>query len=517
MLRWLGPGMALFVALGAAGGCGDGEETEGSGTGGTAGSGGSSAVGGTGPSGGSGGATGGAAGVDAGDGSAGMAGADASLDGSQDAPPDVLLDVGGTEVDFDPNAYTQNDTAFPVGIQSGDVTYSSGLLWTFYYGGNPLEVRVYEPSTAGKVIQYYAGAATPSADGFVHADVSPLPAHRELFYVFLEKSGETILGRSPVGRFVTAPLPGQKPVVEFGGTSCLKNSKAPFETLPQAAKLNLDFFILGGDNSYNDSATTLSQYRTLWQNQLAEPSYRSLLVNTSHYATWDDHEVDNDYNPETINKQRLADAKQSFFEYLAVRPNAANPGRLWRKYAWGDTLEVFVLDCRSERKPSTASGANAEYISKAQMTWLKDGLQKSTATFKILVNSVPITNFPLLFDVAQGDRWEGYPAQRKELLDFIDQNAISGVLFIAGDFHLGASARVEPSGASSLLREILVGPGDNDPNPIWATLGAPQFEFRTDKSNVVHFVANPNATPPSITVTFLGGSGNQLFAKTYFF
>jgi alkaline phosphatase D len=291
--------------------------------------------------------------------------------------------------------------------------------------------------------------------------------------VFLEGSAPEFSARSRIGRFVSAPLPGQKPKTVFGGTSCIKNNRAPFETLPHAAGKKLDFFVLGGDNTYNDSASTLSEYRTLWLTQIGEPTYQTLLQSTGHYATWDDHEVDNDWNPELISQTRLAAATQTFFEHLAIRRDITFPNRVWRRYTWGDTIDVFVLDSRSERKPSTIVSQNPQYISPEQMAWLKDGLKTSTATFKLIVNSVPITNFPHVFDVASNDRWEGYGAQRAELLDAIVQNGLGGVLFVSGDFHLGASAAVEPSGNWSGLREILMGPGDQSANPLWNWVGAP--------------------------------------------
>lgn len=514
--------------------CGSSSDDEGSGgksTGGTGGVGGSATGGGAGSGGTA--ASGGTGGVSGGGGSAGVdastggsdAGTDAapdvSLDAPMDSPPDapvdVVSDATATEVDFDPTTVSVSATSFPSGIQSGDVTWGGAMVWTYYAGSSPLRLRVYKPSTPGKVSLYHESTVTPSADGYVHVDVPALPPHSELFYVFLEGTAPAFSGRSAVGRLVTAPLPGQKPVVRFGGTSCTSNGKAPFPPLEKAGGEKLDFFILAGDTTYNDSATSLSQYRAKWLGQVGQPTYRSLLASTGHFATWDDHEVSNDWNPETFDKARLANATQAFFEHLPVRRNTASPNRIWRSFSWGDTLEVFVLDSRSERKPSTASGPNAQYLSPAQMTWLKNGLSGSTATFKIVVTSVPISNMPTLWDLYAFDRWEGYPAQRKELLDHITGKSIKGVLFVAGDFHLGASAAVEPSGAAAGLREILMGPGGQDANPLWNTLPSSQFEFKTGTNNYVSFVADPNATPPTIKVTFIDGAGSKLFDKSYTF
>lgn len=422
----------------------------------------------------------------------------------------------GTEVDFDPAAIPVSEATFPAGIQAGDATSSSVMLWTLH-GGSELVARVYAATAPGRAVVLHESSPVPSAEGYVHVDVTGLPALTELEYVFLERAGGSFVARSPIGRFVTAPAPGTRPKVRFGGTSCTSNGRAPFEALQRGGEQRLDFFLLAGDTTYNDSADTLAEYRDEWTAQIGEGTYQELLQSTAHYATWDDHEVDNDWDPETISPSRKAAAFQAFFEHLPVRRDLAVPDRIWRSYGWGDTLEVFVLDSRSERKPSTRGSVDAEYLSAAQYDWLVGSLAASTATFKIIVNSVPITNFPGLFDFASGDRWEGYPSQRAKLLDFIVDTGITGVLFLSGDFHLASVQRVEGSGKWSGLLEALMGPGDQSSNPLWTTLPTTQFDFRSGTSNVTIFEADPSATPPTIRIEYVAGNGSQLFAKTYTF
>ena len=447
-------------------------------------------------------------------GSAGNAGAGA-LGGAAGAAG--VGGIPGNEIDFDPTAITESANAFPAGIQAGDPRSDAAVLWTRYAGSDSLVVRVFTPTNPGKALLFHESTASPTAEGYVHVDATGLPPLTELNYVFLEDQGGSFVSRSPIGRLVTAPAAGQKPVIRFGGTSCTGNDRAPFDALQRGGEEKLDFFILAGDTTYNDSANTLSEYRTKWLGQIGEGTYQSLLQSTATYSTWDDHEVDNDWNPETFNAQRLAAATTTFFEHLPILRNNAAPDRIWRSYRWGDTLEVFILDSRSERKPSTATGQNAQYLSPEQISWVTAGLKNSTATFKIVVNSVPITDFPGLFDFAQGDRWEGYAAQRTKFLDFIEDNNIQGVLFVSGDFHLGASAKLEPSGKWSGLREVLMGPGDKNGNPLWFSLPQNQFDFRTGTSNVTVFEADPNASPPTIKVSFISGTGSKLFEQTYSF
>jgi phosphodiesterase/alkaline phosphatase D-like protein len=54
----------------------------------------------------------------------------------------------------------------------------------------------------------------------------------------------------------------------------------------------------------------------------------------------------------------------------------------------------------------------------AQLAALQQALLDSDATFKIIINNVPLSS---IF-VTPYDRWEGYLAERQSLLDFIAAN-----------------------------------------------------------------------------------------------
>ena len=53
-------------------------------------------------------------------------------------------------------------------------------------------------------------------------------------------------------------------------------------------------------------------------------------------------------------------------------------------------------------------------------------------TWKFVTIPEPIQNFGTL---NAEDRFEGYAAERNEILQFIDENDINNVVFMAGDFH----------------------------------------------------------------------------------
>lgn len=411
------------------------------------------------------------------DGGADAGGRDAGapMDGAMEV--DAGSDAGIAPVE-PPEAVPESETDFPLGVASGDVTASSAILWTRFEGAGDLELVVWEMDGDTYARTVHA-APVLLTDSFAHVDVEGLGAGLRHRYAFFT---EGRAARSPIGRFRAAIAPGAMEPLVIGAVSCTNNSRA-LDTLAHAAgRDDLDVFLYLGDTTYNDGARTLEDYRAEWGGQIGKDAYRALRASTSALATWDDHEFDNDWNPETIDAAQRGAAVQTFFEHQPLRRDASSPDRVWKKMSWGRTADLFVLDCRSERRPSTR-GSTDEYVSRAQMDWLKAELSASTAVFKLILNSVPITDFPGAFDLAQNDRWEGYPTQREEILSHIDGEAITGVLWVAGDFHLASSQRVDTSGPGATQSEILVGPGAQTGNPLALSLGGAQFDFASTTNN----------------------------------
>jgi hypothetical protein len=156
------------------------------------------------------------------------------------------------------------------------------------------------------------------------------------------------------------------------------------------------------------------------------------------------------------------DAMQAFQEYHPIRselwdtPNDVltnGKPRFYRKATYGSDASVLVLDARSFRdaplpvvtNPFDANEATAflagtftadrSMLGRAQMDRLKNDLlnsQQNAITWKFVVIPEPIQNFGI---INAEDRFEGYAAERTELLKFISENHIENVVFIAGDFH----------------------------------------------------------------------------------
>lgn len=417
-------------------------------------------------------------------------------------------DAGVTE---DPTQLTEA-SAFRLGVASGDVRADSALLWTRYDGLLPLRLAVWRMDGERYAEQIAEVPAMVEDGGFIHAEVAGLLPSTRYRYAFFETVAGVRTSRSPIGRFRTAPGAMSMEPLLVGACSCTKNGSS-FGTIERAGEReDLDVFLLLGDTTYNDSANSLPEYRAKWEENLATPGYKALRARTSVVATWDDHEVDNDWNPESYDPQHLDRARRAFFENLPVRPEA--PGRVWRTVSWGRTMEIFVLDCRAERKPSTRRDAGAEYLSRAQMDWLKVSLSTSTAVFKLIMNSVPITTFPGFFDLSANDRWEGYAAARTEILTHIDSAPITGVIWLAGDFHMASVGRVSESGPGSRALEVLAGPGAQLPNLLAGTLrNRPQFDWADSKDNYATLRLDPMTR--EARVVHHAADGSVLHDRTY--
>ena len=414
-------------------------------------------------------------------------------------PVDGGLDAGGLDAGLpdagrpavEPPDDTPEVATFGLGVASGDVTTEQVILWTRYDGSAPLRLVVWEMMGDVYARTVYDAAEAPRDGGFVHVDVAGLTAGLRYRYAFFEMDTDARVGRSTVGRFRAAIPDSSREPLTIGATSCTRNGRA-FDTLSHAAgRDDLDIFLNLGDTTYNDDAVTLGEYRAKWAENLGTDGYRALRAAVSGISTWDDHEVENDYDPERLPAAQMAAALAAFEENTPFRPDPAAPGRIWKRLRWGQTLEVFVLDCRSERLPSTRTSGSPIYVSREQMDWFKAGLLASPAVFKLIMNSVPISDFPFAFDLARNDRWEGYGAQRDEILQHIDDNAIGGVLWVSGDFHMASMGRVSPSGVGASQIEVLVGPGNNNPNVLAATLGGPQFDWATSSNNYAVLELDP--------------------------
>lgn len=378
------------------------------------------------------------------------------------------------------------------GIASGDTTATSTVLWAqSNFTGNV----VFELSTQanfGDVITSQAVTVTHPLQP-VKLEMTGLTPQSEYFYRVTDAAGATA-----IGRFKTNADVGTQAGLQFGVTGDWRGELAPYPGIANAADLNLDFFIALGDTIYADypsgavrnpdgtfkaQVETLDEYRAkhaeVYGSHFGANFWAGLRASTSIVATIDDHEVINDFQGgalatsdprfgdttpgRLINDTALYDSgMQAFQEYNPIRdefygtvgdPRMDGERKLYRYTTYGSDAASFVLDARSFRDPGLPEVTNLAdplqvgtflaqsfnpsrtFLGRQQVDDLKaDLLAADTAgiTWKFVVVPEPIQNLGVL---GASDRFEGYAAERTEILRFITENSIDNVVFIAADIH----------------------------------------------------------------------------------
>jgi len=363
-------------------------------------------------------------------------------------------------------------TRFPLGAQTGEPRPDSLVFWAYAPGESTVDLHVARWDGSAWVDDGVR-SATASPEGYVHLEPTDLEPDTTYAVQAVTADG----AGSTVAHGRTAPAPDAAVEVVFGGTSCLDQGHGEYPSLDQVQELGpLDAMLWLGDTVYADSRSTEEGYRSLWQEQLSKATFQGILASTAGVWSWDDHEVDNNWNPQTILPSRLDMAVKTFFETVSLPESVRSTRKLWRSLRFGKTVELFVLDVRSERN----RGAG-EYVSPEQLAWLQQGLTDSECVWKVVATSVPITQWPLAWSIqdAHRDRWDGFEGtQRQELLDHIVDNELRGVLFVGGDLHQTTLSYVDPAGETGEnLLEFLVGPGGSFLNVAARLLDDDQFPY----------------------------------------
>jgi len=365
---------------------------------------------------------------------------------------------------------------FTHGVASGDVTDTGVILWTRVDQEGEVTAEVASDGQFEQVVASERLQAKAEDDFVVRVAIEGLGPDGSYFYRFLSPDGTA----SPIGTFRTAPAETVARDIVFAYSADSADYLQPFTLLSTVVQDAPDFFVYLGDTVIADPdvegmphATTLPEYRQLYKSNREDEHLLELLAATSTYAIWDDHEVVNDFAGETVDPDMLAAGRQAFFEYNPIRQSPVDPNRLYRSFRWGKDVELFILDERQYRTAEALcldeEGETEQFptrigdvacleglrdpsrtiLGTQQKEWLKQALLDSDAKFKFIINEVPISEFILL----PYDRWEGYPAEREELLNFITDNGIENVIFLTTDLH-GAVVNTLENGCM----EIIIGP-----------------------------------------------------------
>lgn len=381
-----------------------------------------------------------------------------------------------TDVAFDPGAVAEDRALFPNANLAGEMKPTSMFLAGYFADRAPKVLRVWRPGGGpGRVGLVDERVVVPPGSGYVQAEVTGLQPGTWYEYAYFDGDPGSFRARSLIAKARTAPAARTLEPISVAISACnggFFNPGSPrtvpfrYPALEATAEEYYDLFIHLGDQAYMDlvfaAGGATSTYLEGWKAYLGSEGMRRCYARSGMYATWDDHEItDNSAVKPWSNRardiERIRNGKRAYFQAMPIVPGPDL--RLWRSFRWGRTCEFIILDSRYEREPPSTS----EYLSRAQMDFLKRRLLTSPCHFKVVANSVPITDMPGTLDwFGRNDRWEGYRDQRNEVINHISRNDIGNVWFITGDQHVNFVSRLNPSGndLGSRTREIGVTGGN---------------------------------------------------------
>ncbi|MBV2357228.1 alkaline phosphatase D family protein [Streptomyces sp. J2-1] len=394
------------------------------------------------------------------------------------------------------------------GVQAGDVTAGSGLVWV--RSDRPARMIVETAATESfrNARRWYGPLLGAGTDFTGTTPLHGLPSGEHIHYRVVladpddpRRSGEPVSGtfrtvprrrRDGVRFLWSGDLAGQGWGInpELGG----------YRIYEAMARLDPDFFLCSGDNIYADGplaatqalpggrtwrnvtteekskvAETLAEFRGNFRYNLLDDNLRRFNAQVPSIVQWDDHEVRNNWYPgeviadsDTRYTEKSVDvlaarARRAFSEYFPItglRPGARE-GRVNRVVRHGPLLDVFVLDMRTYRDPNSPDDQKTDpqgILGREQLEWLKRELAGSRAVWKVIAADMPLglvvpdttEGRPNFEAVAQGD--PGAPLGRElqiaELLRFVKHRRITGTVWLTADVHHTSAQHYQPSRAA---------------------------------------------------------------------
>ena len=218
----------------------------------------------------------------------------------------------------------------------------------------------------------------------------------------------------------------------------------------------------------------LADYRHLYQVYRADPDIQAMHERFAMIQLWDDHEFFNDCHqdfhedtntapltattPQPLLRQQ---ANQAWAEH-GLADVAFDAGldwehsiRVYRNFRFGTLMDLVVTDERlyrdgppcgdiqGQRYETTGCAERTDpartMLGLAQKRWFVETVVRSHATWKIWANEVMLCQYLLnagtreFFDL---DQWDGYPAERAEILGAIRDAGVRNFVALSGDAHL---------------------------------------------------------------------------------
>ena len=315
----------------------------------------------------------------------------------------------------------------------GNVTDTSASFWVRTAIECDLEVVV----SAADDELHSKNVRSKSVDDFTAViSIDGLKPDTEYAYSIIQNGQGVDVRNNTNQKFRTFPesgTPSKFSIAFGGGAGYVPENERMWDTIES---FDPSAILLLGDNVYIDDPESVAMQQYTYQRRQSRPEWRKLTARSPVFTIWDDHDFSTD------DSWGGADIEIPFWKkdwvFPIFRQNWANPGYgggdeqpgCWYSFQIGD-VDFIMLDCRYYRtSPKVEDGKSM--LGPVQKAWLKQQLLEAKGTFKVLCSSVPWD-----FRTKGGslDTWNGYRAEHEEILGFLDQHKIEGVVLMSADRH----------------------------------------------------------------------------------
>ncbi len=457
--------------------------------------------------------------------------ADVNLDERVERQPDTPpVDVSGrpviTTVTGADLAPAESPLQITHGVACGDVTPHTAIIWARSDAEGMMKVAYSrDPAFMDSVIEVDDAPAVAAEDYTASVQLRGLrPGTRYHYRVWFshERGVEPpALSYANEGAFTTPPDSTTSAPVSFvwgfglGGDGYCRRPAQGYPIVARMTELKPDFFVALGNMIYADSECraeasaggnpwentpggysavsapdvpweTLSRTRDIfwqhWRYNRAEAHLRQLLSETCFYAQWDDGEVIRDFGGRwaywnAANRNRpgypllVLEGRDAFLEYAPLARHAREANRIYRSFHWGKDLDLFLLDVRSYRSRNDLADTpenSKTMLGPEQLEWLRQGLLRSKATWKVVSCSVPLT-IPIGNPEPGYDGWAadeagggGFERELLDLLGSLDRGHVRNLVFLTAGANWPAQIRcardLDGDGSPLVFYELAVGP-----------------------------------------------------------
>jgi alkaline phosphatase D len=384
------------------------------------------------------------------------------------------------------------------GVASGDPLSDRVIIWTrltpdtSWIGSADVLWRVATDTGMTNIVQSGSYTTDQSKDYTVKIDVTGLNPNTFYFYEFTHNGFNSLRGRTK-----TAPV-GSVDSLRFAVVSCANYEAGYFNAYKVInARNDVDAIIHLGDYIYEyehdgyafnatsnrifepiNEITLLSDYRTRYAVYRLDEDLMRLHQQFPFFNVWDDHESANDAykdgaenhteGSEGLWANRENYSRQAYFEWVPIRPQGAgNDSIIYRVIPYGDLVDFIMLDTRIHGRDEQVSASSSAVNDTArtilgddQFSWLKQNLSGSTKQWKVMGQQVMVAPLEIFGTPVNADQWDGYAADRLELINYVLDSNITDVVALTGDIHTSwandvPTSSYNPDGTGSAFVEFV--------------------------------------------------------------